>query len=300
MFKMTHIKYNKIHRLGKEEVEGILDTPVIVQEKIDGANASVWMEDGEMKFGSRNNEVTSFRGFPEYCKSHKGIKRLFESAPNIRLFGEWLVKHTLSYDSTKYQHFYLFDILENDVWWNPEEVVEVAKEFGIEHPQLFMNLQQTTEDEIMKFVGKSNIGERGEGVVIKNPNYVSKFGVSPQYAKIVTDAFKEQNAIVFGGNDKSSACYWEQCVSNEFMTLARVKKIIQKIESVENRPLDLKDIPRVSQTAYHDMLEEEIWTIQKKVRYIDFNTLKRICTKKAITIFKDILADDISVGYKEQ
>ena len=35
----------------------------------------------------------------------------------------------------------------------------------------------------------------GEGVVIKSNSYVSKYGVTPQYAKIVTESFKEDNAI---------------------------------------------------------------------------------------------------------
>lgn len=41
------IKYPKIHRLGKEETEGILNALCYIQEKIDGANTSIWIgEDG--------------------------------------------------------------------------------------------------------------------------------------------------------------------------------------------------------------------------------------------------------------
>ena len=41
MFK----KYRKIHRLGAEENEGILVGKVMIQEKIDGANTSIWLEE---------------------------------------------------------------------------------------------------------------------------------------------------------------------------------------------------------------------------------------------------------------
>ena len=51
MFK----SYPKLHRLGKEEVEGILDGYCVIQEKIDGANASIWMHDGTVHVGSRRN-----------------------------------------------------------------------------------------------------------------------------------------------------------------------------------------------------------------------------------------------------
>lgn len=143
---MTHIHYPKIHRLGKEEVEGILDYPVTVQEKIDGANASIWLEDGEIKLGTRNNEVEDFRGLREYVENHTGI---------------------------------------------------------------------------------------------------------------------------------------------------------QKFESQEGKHLDKSHTPRVSQTAYHDMLEEEIWSIQKEVPKIDFKKLKKIATKKAVKIFHDVLegSDEVSVAY---
>jgi len=53
------LKYPKIHRLGKSETEGILDGQCYIQEKIDGANTSIWMdEDGTIHCGSRNNDLT--------------------------------------------------------------------------------------------------------------------------------------------------------------------------------------------------------------------------------------------------
>ena len=92
------IKYPKIHRLGSDENDGILIGKCYIQEKIDGANTSIWIEDGEIKCASRNNELTGgFNGFVDYVKSHEGIKRLLTEHPDYRLFGEWLVRHTLSY-----------------------------------------------------------------------------------------------------------------------------------------------------------------------------------------------------------
>lgn len=297
---MSHKKYNKIHRLGKEEVEGILDYPVTVQEKIDGANASIWMEDGEIKLGSRNHEVSDFRGLRKYVDNHEGIKKLLKTNPNLRLFGEFLVKHTVSYNETSYNHFYLFDIYSHgyDFWFDAESVKTVGEEYAIKTPHIFIENEVTTEEDIKKCVGQSRLGPQGEGVVIKSYDFVNKFGTYPQFAKVVTQQFKEDNAVTFGGNNKHSETYWEQYVCNEFMTLPRIKKIMQKIESAEGRPLCKRDTPRVSNTAYHDMLEEEIWTIQKKVHAVNFKTLKRICSKKAIKIFHDILdGGDLSVAY---
>lgn len=63
------IKYPKIHRLGSDENEGILFGKCFVQEKIDGANTSIWVEGGEIKCGSRNNELSGgFNGFKEVSR----------------------------------------------------------------------------------------------------------------------------------------------------------------------------------------------------------------------------------------
>jgi len=295
---MTHRKYNKIYALGKEEVEGILEGEVIIQEKIDGANSSTWIKENIMKFGSRNQEVQIFNGFPEYCKSHEGIKQLLSDFPNYRLFGEWLVRHTLPYNPLNYNHFYLFDIVDESTneWLRPEVVSEIADSYNIRKPQVFFQgVVSDIKDVQDLWVGKSELGDRGEGVVIKNHNFVSKFGIKPQYAKIVTQDFKENNAITFGGNNKSSDTYWEQYICNEFMTTPRVMKIIQKIESITDKKVSLSDTSRITMSAYNDMLTEEIWTIQKKVYKVNFKDLSRICTKKAQQIFKDILAEDLSI-----
>lgn len=59
------IKYPKIHRLEKEEVEGILKGECIIQEKIDGANTSIWFDQGKIKVASRNRRMKNHEC--EYC-----------------------------------------------------------------------------------------------------------------------------------------------------------------------------------------------------------------------------------------
>src|ERR1035437_9101650 len=110
----TFRKYEKIYRLGKDETAGILEGICSVTEKLDGANLSVWLGDGnEIRVGSRNNDLTAngngFNGAVAYCNSHEGIKKFFLEHPTKRLYGEWLVRHTLSYNETAYKKFYLFD-----------------------------------------------------------------------------------------------------------------------------------------------------------------------------------------------
>lgn len=300
---MTFKKYPRIHRLGKSETEGILDGTCIIQEKVDGANVSIWLDKrGDIVCGSRNKELSEgFNGFVEYVKEHEGIKAFFEVNPTLRLYGEWLVRHTIVYDETKYKKLYLFDVTEVKDGEESEEyflqitVEGIAKQYGIDYPQIFAELKNPTEDEVKAFVGQTNLGEKGEGIVIKNLDHKDKWG-NHCYAKIVTKVFKENNGIVFGGNNKHSDVYREMYIVNKYMTLPRIEKIMHKLQPEIDEKLDLKHIPRISRIAYYDMLTEEIWEIAKKVGTVDFRVLKRVASKKTIQIYKDIINNTISVA----
>ena len=101
---MEFRSYPKIHRLGKEETDGILDGPVTVQEKIDGANVSIWIKDGVVRCGSRTRELEEgFNGFVDAVKANKKLAEWLEQFPTNRLYGEWLVKHTITYPDEAYK-----------------------------------------------------------------------------------------------------------------------------------------------------------------------------------------------------
>ena len=299
---MRFERYPKIKRLGDEENEGILlGKRVFIQEKIDGANASIWLNDeGVVTCGSRNQDLTNcasgFNGLLEYVKNHVGINQLLMDNPTFRLFGEWLVKHTVQYNETAYKHFYLFDIKNDGKFLSSDEVNKIAEDYGIEKPHTFACMEYPEIAKIEELVGISKLGNKGEGVVIKNADYVNAFGETP-YAKIVTQNFKEDNAIVFGGNNKFSETYHEMRIVNKYITLARVKKNIQKIETITDKKLTINDTSRVINTVYHDMLTEEIWNIQKDTVMINFKKLSGLSQKKAARIFHDILNGFESVAY---
>lgn len=294
--------YPKVHRLGKEETDGILDKPFTIQEKIDGANVSIWLEKGIIKCGTRTRALPddeSFNGFTEYVKSNPLILEWLQNNPGTRLYAEWLVRHTISYPETAYRKIYLYDIY-NDVEQNfyLQPLVEIAaKSMGLEYPQIFSEDKKLTEAEIKEFVGKSLVPQAalGEGVVIKRWDFLDKWGNSC-YAKVVHEKFKEANAIVFGGNNKHSDSYDEMYIVNKYCTLGRVQKIMNKLQPEKDRRLDLENIPEVSGRCLHDMITEEAWEIFQKGKTIDNRKLKGLATRKFIQIYKDILNDSISIA----
>jgi hypothetical protein len=296
---MAFREYKKIHRLGKDETLGILTGKCYVQEKIDGANTQIWLDpkDGQLHMGSRSQEVTSgFNGFVDYVKSNEPIKQLLADHPDWHLYGEWLVRHTLHYKETNYKKFYLFDIHTPEGAMDIEAVHKVAEEYGVPTPQLFGVFENPTQEELQKFVGVTNLGEKGEGIVIKNIEFVNQFGDKYQYAKIVAQEFLEDNGLVFGGNNKHSDTYWEMWVVNKYMTIERVQKVMNKIQPTLDKKLDYEHTSRVSNTAYHDLITEEMWEISRKVVNINFKALGNLCQRKAAQIYKDVLNQSFSVA----
>lgn len=297
-------EYPKVHRLDKEECNGIFDEPVTVQEKVDGANVSVYLDDGKIVCASHKKiirEDDEFRGFVPYVKANKLIGKWLKANPTKRLYGEWLVRHTINYSELAWQKLYLFDVYddETDTWWEQTEVEKLSTALKLPYPQIFArDVLVKTENEleaIRAYVGQTNLGAAGEGVVIKRPAFRNEFG-SLAYGKLVHPKFKEANAVIFGSNDKSSPSYWEMTVINKYLTLGRVEKMMHKIEPQLDHKIGLEDTPRMISSVYHDMLTEEIWDIARKVPVLDFKLLQRLSTKKIVQVFHSILNNTISVA----
>ena len=98
---MSFIKYQHIEKLGHQEVADILEGTVTIYPKLDGTNASVWMDlssTPEIQAGSRNRHLEPGKdnaGFLAWAREHEGLKKFLTANPHLRLYGEWLVPHSL-------------------------------------------------------------------------------------------------------------------------------------------------------------------------------------------------------------
>lgn len=72
--------------------------------------------------------------------NHAGIVDLLRKCPHYRLFGEWLVKHSIPYPQECYQKFYMYDILDESTgeWVPPMDVISVAKLHNIPFPEILL------------------------------------------------------------------------------------------------------------------------------------------------------------------
>ena len=300
---MEFKKYQHIERFGTDEVEGIELGECVVFPKIDGSNASVYLNgDGEIRAGSRNRELTLEKdnaGFYAYVLNQENIKEYLKAHPNHRLYGEWLVKHTLkTYRDDAWRKFYIFDVCvdtENGgIEYIPYDVYKpLLEEYNLDYiPPIKIIKNGSYEDFIYQMMNNNTFlikdGEGvGEGIVIKSYGYHNKYG-RQTWAKIVTSEFKEKHTKEMGA-PKDEHVLIEEKISEEYITQAFVDKEYEKIK-VEMDGWSSKYIPRLLNTIWHVFIEEEIWNILKKYKNptISFKTLNHFVTNRIKEIKKEI------------
>lgn len=294
MFK----KFLHVERFGTTEVEGIELGECYVFPKLDGTNASLWMEKhDDIEFlhgGSRRREVTRDNdnaGFYDWASKQTNIGKFFSKYPNLRLYGEWLVPHSLkTYKDSAWNRFYVFDVMddsigENGAFLHYDDYQPLMEEFDIDYIPYIAKVTNGSYEQFIHQL-QHNVFQIedgkgvGEGIVIKNYNYTNRYGRYAQ-AKIVTTEFKEKHQKVMGGHEVKGEKMVELEIVDQFVTKAMVDKVHSKIVN-EEQGWRSQYIPRLLHTVYYDLVREEIWTAIKKHRNpkIDFRTLQHFTFNK--------------------
>jgi hypothetical protein len=211
------------------EVEGIELGKVYVFPKIDGTNASVWLDDDDItiKAGSRNRELTfdnDNAGFFKAIRSdYDNIHHYLYEHPTHILYGEWLVKHTLqTYEENAWRKFYVFDVMVNDMYVNYDTYKEWLEEFSIDYIPAICSIANGASDKFHYQLENSNYlvkdGEGlGEGVVLKNYDFVNKFGRTT-WAKIVRSDFKASFHKIMGHPEMKGKDTTEIKIAEQYIT----------------------------------------------------------------------------------
>lgn len=237
---MEFKKYQHLERLGKPEVEGILSGLVYIQPKLDGANASIWLDDdGEVQCGSRNKQLKwqeNLSGFYKYAKQHEGIKAFLTKYPDHRLYGEWLIQHQIVYNEDAYKQFYLFDIQKGDGSYIPftADVLEsLVQEFKINVvPTVALNID--TIPDAVEYL--TQIAKQAtfllpakaipEGIVIKNYKFINARG-NIVWAKLLNKKFVEERDIKLK-SPKTGKHTLDLTLFNKIFTNDRIEKELAK------------------------------------------------------------------------
>ena len=269
-------KYINIERLKNKYAEAFAPGEHIVcQEKIDGANASIIVnEDGTLTTCSRRNELNqdnTLQGFYNFVQTLDAFIVSAALTTRYILFGEWLVKHTIRYPEDKMKQFYVFDVYDTETeQYMPWEFTKQIAEFiGLKTVPLFYDGPFISWEHIYSFVGKTEMGGEptGEGVVIKSQDRLdNKFSGTPEYVKIVAKEFSEvhqskpQKEI---DPEKLAAKQVAENLAATIITHRRIEKQIQKLieDNIISEDWDEKSLGTIAKylprAIYDDCIKEE-------------------------------------------
>ena len=297
---MEFVKYQHVERYGTTETEGITIGTCYIFPKIDGTNSSVWLQDNRVCAGSRNRELSLDKdnaGFLEYINQKSNIQEFFKEYPNLRLYGEWLVPHSLkTYRDNAWNKFYIFDVtyIEDGIthYMPYNEYQPILEKYSIDYIPPIAIINNPSADQLYYLLDKNDFlikdGEgAGEGIVIKNYNYTNKFR-HIIWAKIVRSEFKEKHTKVMGAPITDNKLIEDKIVA-KYVTSAFIEKTYSNIVE-KHEGWSSKYIPELLNTVYHDLVTEESWHIIKDFKNptIHYDILFRVITNKIKDIKRDL------------
>lgn len=280
------IKYQHIEPFGHEETEGIQFGECYIFPKIDGTNSQLWWDNG-LRGGSRNRELyveSDNRGFFNWAVKKQNFIDFFNKYPNVHLFGEWLVPHTLkTYVDSAWNNFYVFDVIKDGTYIHYEEYRLMLEEFGIDYippickiinPDIDKLILQLEKNVFLIQDGKGT----GEGIVIKNYSFKNKYG-RVTWAKIVKNEFKAMHSRNATPDARSKKVLEDEIV-NKFVTKELIEKEFAKIKA-DGGWTSIK-IPRLLNTVYYCLVKEYCWEFVKQYKNptINFKSLNILTTNK--------------------
>ncbi len=299
---MEFKKYQHLERFGTTEVENIERGELYIFPKLDGTNASVWLnQQGEIQAGSRRRHLTlenDNAGFYAWAIKQDNLLKYLQKNPTHRLYGEWLVPHSLkTYREDSWRNFYIFDVAvgkdESKVlhgddstmgYLHYNEYKPLLEEKGLNFIPPICVLQNSNYEQLINQLEKNNFLIKdgkgiGEGIVAKNYSFTNKYGRNT-FAKIVTSEFKEKHIKAMGAPIIKGKNLIEEVIAEEFVTQALVEKVYSKIKNESG--FTSKSIPRLLNSVFYDVVKEDTWNFVKKHKNptINFTTLKHFVFSK--------------------
>jgi len=282
--------YMHVEKYGNDEVRGIELGKLFIFPKLDGTNASVWsVPDGDSKWryqcGSRTRTLSresDNAGFLATCEESEGdglgfkLLTFVNRYPNLRLYGEWLVPHTLkTYRDDVWRRFWVFDVFndETNTYLNYETYQPLLDGCGLDYMPPLATIKGGDYEYFIHVLNQNVFGIKdgqgvGEGVVLKNYEFVNEFG-NTVWAKIIQNEFKEQHHRLMGSPETERKIVEEE-IANVYITESLCTKTYAKIVN-EKQGWTSKYIPELLGRVFHDLITEELWQVIKTEKSITIN-----------------------------
>lgn len=282
---------------------------IVIEEKIDGANASFTysQEKDEITAFSRKQELSfsnTLRGYWNWVQTlDKNLIKEITLGGRLIIYGEWLVSHTVQYPQEKYNKFYMFDVwdTENNCYLSFTQTCKIYSKISerINNddfqfvPVLYIG-DFTNWEDIKQYVGVTKIQASpcGEGIVIKSIESSDK----PKYTKIVSEQFSE----VHDKRNKKEVSpeilkkYEEDLeIVSSIVTKRRVKKIIEKLIDEGTIPSDwdehnLKELSKICpKLVFEDCRKEEPEILQTVENF------GKLCAKVTMVQLRELIMESV-------
>lgn len=263
---MNYYSYPSIFNLGHKAVEGILDGEVIVQEKVDGSQFSVYKDETGLHCFSKRKELVleaPEKIFVPAIQAFQNVQNLLQPGWIYRGEAFYRPKHnSLAYDRVPLNNVVIFDICKGqEDYLSYEELRTEAERLGFEAiPLLKVGRIESFEEikamlETTSFLG----GQKIEGVVIKD---YSKWSPEKKVlmAKYVSEAFKEKQKTEWKKSNPSSGDVIFNLIQM-YKTEARWNKAIQHLRddgALEESPRDIGKIMKEVKEDFEKECAEEV------------------------------------------
>lgn len=255
--------YPSIYAIGHSAIAGLFDTPVLVEEKVDGSQFSFARVNGELV--CRSKGAVLIASAPE-----KMFQAGVTEVEGLDLHDGWIYRaeylkspkhNTLAYSRTPSHNVILFDVTTGvETYLSRAEKEAEAKRLGLECvPCLFEGKVESVE-QFKAFLERESIlgGCQIEGVVVKNYALYTK-EKKIALGKFVSEEFKEKHTSDWKGRNPGQADLVEILIS-QYRSEARWRKGIQHLRDegkLEGSPRDIgllmKEIP---QDVFQDSSDE--------------------------------------------
>lgn len=253
---------------------------ISITEKVDGANASVRLVDGEIKAYSRRQELSftnTLSGFYNYAMTLK--KDMFYDGA-IVIFGEWMGNsdrmNKIVYNKTKGKWivYSIWDCVDEQ-WWDAKDVKSFCTEWGLEYVKEYYYGLFKSWDDVRQYAHMNSYGDTQEGLVVRNESQKERLESGearqmglhnmPYILKLVNDDFRESMVKVCKVVDPAAVALYNESVEKMKMVVTenRMEKIMGKglldgEISAEDDPKEIGNIIRyMSKAVWDDIIKEE-------------------------------------------
>ena len=327
--EMVFIRYQHVERIDADEVRGLLDGVCHVFPKMDGSNMCAYTEDGEVRTMSRNREIRSPEPFAVFVEGHENIGRFLRDFPGIRLYGEWMVPHTVrSYRPDVWNRWFVFDVTAEDVdavyaWGDGnelrcagrqyipyEEYAPILDAYGIEYIPPLAVIENPDVSELGRIADEGNTwmvadgAGCGEGVVVKRYGFVNVYGRTA-WAKVLNRSFSVFKVASRGSRceEKRDGTTTEHEIALRYVTQDLVDKEYSRITAEGGQSGSVPG--RLLSTVWHCVVTECMWDAVKRYKSptVDFKLLRRECELRTKAIRPEVFGlrglevpDEIGIG----